>query len=123
MKKLTLLAILATMAVPGAFGAADRIIYNGGVTVEERAEAPSEGTRLVFFVSSGNFLANIAVSVTDAAGNEVVNTTTEGPWLILDLDPGQYRVVATRSTGQIQSIAIDVGDASQEFGLSFPEES
>ena len=88
MNKLIFFLILVTSSQI-AFGATNPIVFNGGVTIEERDTAPAEGTRLVFAVTAGNFLSDIAVTVTNASGNQVVNVTTEGLWLILDLDPGR----------------------------------
>ncbi len=121
MKKFIFLSMLLALSAT-AFGAANPVIFNGGVTVEERESAPDRGTRLVFFVTAGNFLSNIDVIVSSDSGSELVNTTTEGPWLILDLDPGRYQVTAERSNGEVQSLVIEVGESSQEFGFSFSEE-
>ncbi|MEQ8955289.1 MAG: hypothetical protein RL120_14255 [Gammaproteobacteria bacterium] len=122
MKIYAYLLLQSVLITAPAFGAASPIIFNGGITMEERAGAPTEGIRLVFFVAAGNFLSDIDVSVSNEAGRELVNVTTEGPWLILDLDPGNYRVVATRGNGQVQSLIIRVDESSQEFGFSFPDE-
>lgn len=83
--------------------------------------APQEGTRLVFFVSAGNYLADIEVILRDAAGKEIVNTTSTGPWLILDLDPGQYQEQATRNNGQSRSLVIQLTAGDQQFSITFPE--
>ena len=118
-KLLLLLLLIASSQL--ALGASNRILFNGGVTIEERATAPAEGTRLVFAITAGNYLSNIAVTVTNSAGNEIINATTEGPWLILDLEPGRYQVIARRSNGQEQSLSIQVDSGNQEFAFHFPE--
>lgn len=97
------------------------VIWTGGISEQERAEAPTTGTRLVFFVSAGNYLSNIAVRITDSNDREIVNTTTAGPWLILDLPAGRYNVQATRSNGDEQGVQIEVvAGTDAEYGIMFP---
>lgn len=50
---------------------------------------------------SGAFLADAHVSVTDAAGKPVFDGDMDGPWLVMDLPPGQYTVEVT-AAGQTQ---------------------
>jgi|TARA_Y100000294_G_scaffold132456_1_gene124960 hypothetical protein len=77
---------------------------------------------LVFFVTEGNFLSDIAVTVSDSEGMTLVETTTTGPWLILNLSAGTYTVRAARRNGDVQSMEIQVSDAvNNEFGFMFPE--
>lgn len=117
MKRLLTALFLLLLSVSTGY-AQSNILFNGGISQEERATAPNRGTRLVFFVRAGNFLADVKVVVTNAAGVEVVNTTAEGPWLILDLPDGRYQVSATISSGETQSIAIEVA-GNKEFGFMF----
>lgn len=99
----------------------DIIMFNGGISEDERALAPNSGTRLSFFLASGgSYLSEVSVRVRDQDGNEIVDTLTEGPWLVLDLPPGRYQVIATRKSGEAQSLVIDVTESSQEFGFGFP---
>lgn len=98
------------------------VLWSGGISEEERATAPDEGIKLVFFIRSGNFLADIKVSVKDQSGQELVNTVSTGPWLILALPDGNYSVVAERSNGAIQSLVISVdSNGAREFGFVFPD--
>ena len=97
-------------------------LWSGGVSREERAEAPDGGTKLVFFVSGGNYLTGIDVSVKTNSGQELLNVTNTGPWLILDLTAGDYIIVATRGNGDVQSTTISVeGNVAAEFGFMFPD--
>lgn len=99
----------------------DYLIWSGGVSEKEREMAPTSGTRLVFFVSSGSYLSEIAVTIVDSAGDRLVETITTGPWLILNLPTGTYRVEATRRNGDVQSVEIEIDEnANSEFGLMFP---
>ena len=56
---------------------------------------------------AGNFLADVAVQVEDAAGREVLGATSEGPWLYARLAPGRYRLRASYA-GKSQMRAFQV---------------
>lgn len=116
---LTLLIISASLSVAEEN---ELILWSGGISFDERSEAPAAGTKLVFFVESGSFLASMKVSVKDESGEELVNFSDTGPWLILDLPEGKYSVIAERSNGDTQSavITVDAG-ITQEFSFRFPE--
>ena len=110
---------LAMLSVAGFSMAQDRVIWSGGVGLEERQAAPVEGTKLVFFVKSGSFLSDVNVTVTDMAGDQLVKTTSRGPWLILDLPDGRYSVRAELKDGEAQGALINVDADHREFGFMF----
>lgn len=99
--------------------AQEYILFNGGVTTEERESAPKEGTKLSFFVRAGNYLSNVSVVVRNQAGQVLVDMVTDGPWLILDLPNGTYQVTATISNGEAQGLAVTVDGSTQEIGFMF----
>jgi hypothetical protein len=101
----------------------DPVVFNGGISLEERASAPEEGTKLEFFLTGGPYLSDVHVVVADDAGHELVNTVTDGPWLILDLPDGQYNVQASLNEDQVQSGMITVDGRSESFGYMFSEEN
>ena len=115
-----LLLSAAILALP-LQAASSRIIFNGGITTDEREAAPATGTKLEFVVTTGSFLSAINVMVADSAGNEVVSTVTAGPWLILDLAPGTYRVTATRRNGEVQGADIQVGGEPAKITFMFKD--
>jgi hypothetical protein len=98
------------------------IVFNGGISLEERAAAPQEGTKLEFFLKEGAYLSDVHVVVADEAGEELVNTVTDGPWLILDLPDGQYNVQASLGEDSVQSGKITVDSRTESFGYMFPSE-
>ena len=72
----------------------------GGVGVGEReamdAMKAQFNARLTFAVrKTGNFVANVHLTVTGAQGAEVLKTNVPGPLLYAQLAPGEYRVSAT----------------------------
>ena len=118
--KICMLVVLLHCPVLVLAGTEEFILFNGGITIEEREAVPTTGTRLVFFVAGGSFLADIQVSVSDSAGRETLNVLAEGPWLILTLPNGRYRVVATRGNGSTQGGYIEVDGSAKEYGYMFP---
>ncbi len=98
------------------------VLWSGGISAEQRAVAPSEGTKLVFFVEGGDYLAGVNVSVKAKSGQELANVLDTGPWLILNLPDGDYVVAAQRANGDIQSAIISVEkNVTTEFGFMFPD--
>ena len=71
----------------------------GGIGIAERerlsAMANDFSLKARFAVQAGNYLADIQVTIEDAQGNKVIETMADGPWLLVDLDPGSYKVIAT----------------------------
>jgi len=116
----TLILLLSLPVLP-ALAAQSPIIWTGGITLEEREAAPAGGTRLEFFVTGGHYLSSIQVVVTDDSGREIVNTTTTGPWLILDLAPGTYQVQAVRRNGDTQGGMISVSGDGGNYAFMFPD--
>lgn len=71
----------------------------GGVGLDEIAQLSAVSSqyslKLVFALKAGNYLADVAVAVKDAKGNKVIDTVTQGPWLLAKLSPGAYSITAT----------------------------
>jgi hypothetical protein len=51
--------------------------------------------KMVFALNTGNYLADVAVSVKDSNGRTVVEGVSDGPWLYAKLPPGKYTAAAT----------------------------
>ena len=116
MNKLLLLSCLMFCT---ALAAQDVVIWNGGISQEDRESAPTDGTRLVFFVEGGSFLSDVQVVVKDGSGGTIVDTVTKGPWLILKLQPGRYSVLAKRDDGAAQGGYITVDGSNREYAYMF----
>ncbi len=108
-------ACLATAAAlcTGALGAqepgrdAQLATYaSGGVSEESRAaleeRAAQFNIRVIFALTSGAYLAGVAVTVVDSSGKVVFSTVAEGPLLYARLAPGNYEMQATLA-GQAQA--------------------
>lgn len=89
---------------------------SGGVGLDEREIMESWGAgynvKLAFAELSGHYLSGVKVIVEDQNGKEVVNMTSNGPWLYGQLTPGTYTVKATfeGETRQIRNLHLSKGD-------------
>jgi hypothetical protein len=56
--------------------------------------------RLEFAAANGDFLGDPAVTVTDGSGKQVFSAQCNGPWVLIELPAGSYKVHATGQKGQ-----------------------
>jgi hypothetical protein len=56
------------------------------------------------------FLSDVQVVIQDMRGNEVLNTTTQGPFLLANLPQGQYKVTV-RYEGSTKQSTVSVNSA------------
>jgi hypothetical protein len=75
---------------------------HGGVGINERAlmvkkEGRPYNLKIIFAEASGNYLADIEVVINDAMGNKLFRIVSDGPWLYVDLPPGEYKFAAIRN--------------------------
>jgi hypothetical protein len=72
---------------------------SGGVGIEERSamrkEAQGYDLDLAFADRAGHFLSDVNLTITDKQGNQIVDTTTAGPWFYIALPDGKYDVKAS----------------------------
>jgi hypothetical protein len=96
-------AVILT-AVP-ARSADDQVMSSGSVKFvsggvgedsAERISALSKdfNLKLLFAQKDGHYLADVAVTISDAQGKKVLEAISEGPWLLAKLAPGKYQVTA-----------------------------
>lgn len=79
---------------------AGRVSYvSGGVgtTSTDRLSSLARdfNLKLVFALKSGEYVSSVQVTIADQAGKQLLDTTSEGPWLLAKLPAGSYQVVAT----------------------------
>ena len=92
---------------------------SGGITPDEIATINDEkgGYPLAILTASkgsGAFLADVHVRITDQNAAPVLDTVMDGPWLLVELPAGQYRIEATLGTAvQKSSVALKVGEHRQ----------
>lgn len=95
----------------------------GGVTHEERQAmvAARSGYRLWVLTAargSGAWLADVEVTVRDVHGTLRYHGRIDGPWLMLDLPPGVYRLEAALAPGaahQTQTVRVTAEALRQVF--------
>ena len=97
----------SAVAIPQSFNYHGTPLLTGGVSEEERDEMRRElGPYNVWLAfverDTGNYVTGVKVSVTDDKGNAVVDTVSDGPWLLAQVPPGRYTV--RTSDGQEQAI-------------------
>lgn len=74
-----------------------------------KAEAPQHDALLTFAVSTGAYLADVDVRISDSKGAVVLEGKCDGPLMLVDLPRhGSYRVSAT-AKGKTQSKTLAVG--------------
>ena len=72
--------------------------------------------RLLFAARNGEYLANIAVTLSDARGSAVLDTISDGPIFYARVPPGRYRLtVSNQGQSQSRDISIGRGAVRQDF--------
>jgi hypothetical protein len=101
------LTLIQGALVPDAKAESDPVVtkignvsyISGGVGAEsiERINtlAGAYDLKLVFALTAGNYVSDVRVAIADARGNTLLMATSEGPWFLVKLPAGNYRVVAT----------------------------
>lgn len=97
---------------------------SGGVGLAARqqlaAQADQYNLHLEFaYAPEGEYLAEVDVEITDARGNSVLSTTTDGPWLLAKLPAGNYTVKA-RYGDVTRTHKVSVGGGKRHLVVRFP---
>lgn len=123
MKHLTHLLTTGALSAVLASGAAAVDPWTGGVGEGARDTAPERNTRVEFFVDNGAYLADIDYELYSADGDSMADGQADGPWVLMELSPGEYSIRGTReSTGEVQSTRFQVEEnREQVIGLTFGE--
>ena len=110
----------AALLVPVASANSDAIVQTaGGVSYvsggggRESSDRLSSlagdfNLKLVFALKSGSYVSGVKVTIADASGKMLLGTTSEGPWFLARLPPGNYQVVASFA-GKSEKRSIAVG--------------
>ena len=66
---------------------------SGGVSVNARdnmrAATPPHNVKMVFALTTGNYVSDVQVKVTNQSGKVVIDDTSNGPWLFAQLPAGE----------------------------------
>ena len=93
-----------------------------GTDQREAAANVQHTLKLVFAEPDGQFLADVLTRVIDSNGNTLLQLICGGPWLMLDLAPGTYRIEAEYE-GQDRSVSVTVGQSPREQLITFESDS
>jgi enamine deaminase RidA (YjgF/YER057c/UK114 family) len=113
-----ILALLGVAAAPAAqktevVPAPGVSFVSGGVGIDSeqqlKAREKDFNLKLLFTLVEGNYLADIGVRITDAAGKTVIEHVADGPIFLAKLPSGSYTVTATHN-GRTQTRKVRVGD-------------
>jgi hypothetical protein len=99
----------------------------GGVSQDERQSMQAERKKYSLLVqtaarTAGAFVSDATVTITDKGGKAVLDTQLDGPWLLVNLPLGQYKVAATYGgKTQAKQTTIHKGD-NHEMVFYFDEQ-
>jgi hypothetical protein len=87
---------------------------SGGVSTEAidglRSMEKEFNLKLVFALNTGAYLADVNVTIDDASNKVLLDTMSEGPWLLAKLPTGNYQVSATYSgSAETRKVAVGSG--------------
>ena len=104
--------VAAADAEPVIHSNANVSYVSGGVGSESLdrlgAIAGQFNVKLIFAMTSGEYVSNVRVEITDAKGRNVVDTHSDGPWFLARLPTGHYQIVASLS-GKAEKRELNVG--------------
>ena len=101
--------------------------FSAGVGLEERsAKYPLFPLKLVFTAGGKPFLAGVAVTIQPVKGGAALTIPedrVEGPWLFVDLAPGQYDVTAVHGGSRqgLKGVTVEKG-TQKMIQLRWPED-
>ncbi|HVO02039.1 MAG TPA: hypothetical protein VMT54_07545 [Candidatus Cybelea sp.] len=105
----TLTAAAIILAPIAALGQADPILEANGIhyacagigkASREDSRWKTFAVKLEFAAANGDFLGDPNVTVTDGSGKQVFQAQCDGPWVLIELPAGSYKVHATGQKGQ-----------------------
>jgi hypothetical protein len=94
---------------------------NGGIGKEQRAAMENINgfnLKLVFADGNGKYISDVAVTIKDADGNQILSHNDAGPWLMADLPKGSYRMEAVVNGEPIRK-QVRIGDGMRTLNLSW----
>jgi hypothetical protein len=98
---------------------------SGGIGLDESEamKAAAKDYTLMITCSvqpTGKYLANVKVNIADKSGSPVLETVIDGPMLLVQLAPGQYRISA-ENDGVTMHSTVDIGsEHPTRVNLSWP---
>lgn len=99
---------------------------SGGIGIEERAWLASHArefnTHLTFaVVPGGEFVADVHVRISDAKATPILEATSDGPQMFVQLPVGHYQVEATHDGQMIKRSFAITGKRSERITIGFKQ--
>lgn len=112
------------LTAPQVQAVGDVRFVSGGTGASEKAWFTSHASEFDLKVSyndtTGHNLAGVNASLTNSSGETVLNTTTEGPFLLVDAKPGTYTLTSTYE-GQSKTNKVTLGKGTRNLGVTFKD--
>ncbi len=85
-----------------------------GIGYDSRVGTPEFSLKLIFSTKNKAYLADIDVEITPGPSGKPTLIHSTGPWLLVDLAPGKYRVKAKTGKGHetVRTFAIAKGQVT-----------
>lgn len=95
---------------------------SGGIGADEQmmlqqAEAQYP-VKIVFANSNGAYMSDVDVTVKNTSGETVLGLTTDGPVLLMDLEPGNYTLSADDGV-EVKTQKLSVTDSTRTYTMHF----
>jgi hypothetical protein len=95
-----ILLLICVLIFGSATAAAQNVKFVSGGVSEDSAERMAAvgkefNLKLLFAAKDGHYLADVAVSISDAGNRKMLETVSDGPFLFAQLAPGKYSITAT----------------------------
>jgi hypothetical protein len=115
---LAALVALPALAMTDGRTEQDRPFISGGVSQSELADLRTKQpfyslSLLTAAKGSGAHLAGVRVRIMDGTGKQVLETEMDGPYLLVDLQPGKYQLEAVNE-GETQKRAVTLREGSSQ---------
>lgn len=104
----------------------DITYVSGGVGLDEidaiKALKPNYNLHLLFAVNSGEYLSDIDVAIFDKKGNAYMQAVSLGPFMLVNLKPGNYYVKAQLDGRAISKKVTITGHKATSLSFIWPHE-
>lgn len=114
---LVLTSFASSAAITEGRTANDRSYVSGGIGLEEsdrlKQMADQYSLQLIISSRSGAYLADTRVTITGTGGQKVLDLPLDAPWLLVDLAPGNYKLVVAHA-GQTQERNVTLTSSKRE---------
>ena len=118
-------AIFLFLSIPWLAGlpsnsSADSDYLSTGFGISERKPHPEYSLKIEFTIHTGEYLAAVDVNIYQD-GARIKNIHSPGPWLYINLPPGNYSVVARLKDGRKQGAQFTINkDTQKRVILTWP---